>query len=1167
MLLKGSLKNIDWANVLNKSSVNTTAPITGGGSLDSDISVGFGYDEDFFQLSDNKLSLKLSDLVINLEDSFLRVDGSNANENIDIGNYNLITEGQLQCGSLTISEVIDGILTVSAGEISSIADNSSNWDTAYGWGNHYGLYDTINTASNLLGTHESTYNHSLISTALQPGDESLIDHNQLLNYSIDRHFLQSEISITEDQISNLKSYIESSEKGSNNGVAELDAGGKIPADQLPNTVMEFKGTWNANTNSPTLADGSGNAGDVYLVSVAGSPDLGSGSITFAQGDWIIYNGTIWEKSINSNAVVSVNGQQGVVVLGTDEVNEGSSNLYYTDSRARASISETITGIDYNSSTGVLSLTSGYVIPTTTEESNWNTTYGWGDHAGLYLKLDQTTPQTISNGIPLLDVLLTDFNDPMQFVNKEYVDQAISFIDDFYLNNTASDIGGIYYDMQESPTGEASSTFVSGTLTTGNDQALVNFATLSGKPGVNNLKAGLYNLHIHASVDSIVGAKDAQIYYEIYTRTTGGTETLRGTSIISEVLDDTDVMDYNLTSIIADDVTINITDRIVIKLYANITGSGADVVVTLYAEDDYGTRFTIPTTTEVLSSIFVRQDGTTELTGNWDAGSYKITAETFESDVATGTAPFTVASTTLVSNLNADLWDGNQFSSYLDQSVKTTASPTFATINIGESGVPANQVALTATDDGSLYLGIDTRTKIAGNLTITDDDGLIVKHIDNEYVSTFWDSVNGAMAIEYTSAVIGAPLFISGGSAGIQFGKNGSYFGAIIADYEFNGSVATNSFIKAADGNSSNPAFSFINEVNSGFYLFDTNKMGFSVNAQPALFLSGANGYGQLGIFTDPTTHGIFYALGANNMNSGYDIIKAGRATGAVAGAGTYFEMDYNGKITLTPYLTGSEVALTVNEYADIYGRTRMGQLGSNNYTQIGATGNLTFVGTAQYLVGINQCAFAYSGNTDACLKFSSAGSGSYVFSDLGGTSIFSINASGGAITGDVSVYNDLDVGGRIIGRQGLFHAYKNAVSSDFTTTPLAVTWDVQGQYDTGYFTHTAGNSSITLDLAGEYEITYNIPTDVSGATANRSCVVAWATLAGSVVINSGSTAYNRLDGNGEDTVTKTFVLSATAGQALIIYVKRYTGGDTLKTQYDATYGITPTISIKYLGNV
>lgn len=59
------------------------------------------------------------------------------------------------------------------------------------------------------------------------------------------------------------------------------------------------------------------------------------------------------------------------------------------------------------------------------------------------------------------------------------------------------------------------------------------------------------------------------------------------------------------------------------------------------------------------------DGTRPLTGNWDAGSWKITAETLESDIATGTAPFTVASTTKVTNLNSDLLDDQTGSYYLD----------------------------------------------------------------------------------------------------------------------------------------------------------------------------------------------------------------------------------------------------------------------------------------------------------------------------------------------------------------------------------------------------------------------------------------------------------------------------------------------------------------------
>jgi len=94
-----------------------------------------------------------------------------------------------------------------------------------------------------------------------------------------------------------------------------------PTPQLPSSVMEYKGTWNASTNTPALADGTGDNGDVYLVSVAGSQDLGSGAISFAQNDWAIYNGSIWEKSLNTNAVVSVNTKVGTVVLDPDDLDD------------------------------------------------------------------------------------------------------------------------------------------------------------------------------------------------------------------------------------------------------------------------------------------------------------------------------------------------------------------------------------------------------------------------------------------------------------------------------------------------------------------------------------------------------------------------------------------------------------------------------------------------------------------------------------------------------------------------------------------------------------------------------------------------------------------------------------------------------------------------------
>jgi microcystin-dependent protein len=129
-------------------------------------------------------------------------------------------------------------------------------------------------------------------------------------------YLSGVTSAIQDQ---LDDKIDESEKGANNGVATLDGGGKIPVTQLPNSIMDYLGTWAASTNTPALANGVGNAGDVYIASDAGTVNFGAGNITFAAGDWVVYSGTAWEKSINSNAVASVNGQTGAVVIGAEEL--------------------------------------------------------------------------------------------------------------------------------------------------------------------------------------------------------------------------------------------------------------------------------------------------------------------------------------------------------------------------------------------------------------------------------------------------------------------------------------------------------------------------------------------------------------------------------------------------------------------------------------------------------------------------------------------------------------------------------------------------------------------------------------------------------------------------------------------------------------------------------
>jgi len=107
--------------------------------------------------------------------------------------------------------------------------------------------------------------------------------------------------------------------------------------------MEYKGLWAASTNTPTLADGVGNNGDLYHVTDAGTVDFGAGNITFAAGDKVVYNGALaeWEKWDQTDAVQSVFGRMGIVTAQSGDYNTSqvteNTNLYFTEARVRASV--------------------------------------------------------------------------------------------------------------------------------------------------------------------------------------------------------------------------------------------------------------------------------------------------------------------------------------------------------------------------------------------------------------------------------------------------------------------------------------------------------------------------------------------------------------------------------------------------------------------------------------------------------------------------------------------------------------------------------------------------------------------------------------------------------------------------------------------------------------
>ena len=89
--------------------------------------------------------------------------------------------------------------------------------------------------------------------------------------------------------------------------------------------LVFKGSWNANTNTPTLTSGQGTVGNYYIVSVAGSTNL-DGITDWAVGDWAVFTddgaggADQWDK-IDNSSILDGAGTAGQVAYwsGTKEL--------------------------------------------------------------------------------------------------------------------------------------------------------------------------------------------------------------------------------------------------------------------------------------------------------------------------------------------------------------------------------------------------------------------------------------------------------------------------------------------------------------------------------------------------------------------------------------------------------------------------------------------------------------------------------------------------------------------------------------------------------------------------------------------------------------------------------------------------------------------------------
>ncbi len=201
-----------------------------------------------------------------------------------------------------------------------------------------------------------------------------------------------------------------------------------------------------------------------------------------------------------------------------------------------------------------------------------------------------------------------------------VDETSSDILTYFFSTTTSGFANTFI-MYDSDTDEGESSIASSTLPEGNDQLLFSFITASTTTVPSELLAGVYDLHAH--FDRTGGNRTTTLYWTLTASSTDNTQTLLMTSEDSAEITN-DKAAFTFHAVLASETDLATDDKLVLKIYGDL-GGGANTEITIFTEGTTDSHINILVTSGVFNAIFVRQDGSTPLTADWNAGSFEITS--------------------------------------------------------------------------------------------------------------------------------------------------------------------------------------------------------------------------------------------------------------------------------------------------------------------------------------------------------------------------------------------------------------------------------------------------------------------------------------------------------------------------------------------------------------
>ena len=308
---------------------------------------------------------------------------------------------------------------------------------------------------------------------------------------------------------------------------------------------------------------------------------------------------------------------------TDSVSEGSSNLYFTNARARAAISENSTQLSYNSSTGVMTFTQGDTDTVSEGSSNLYYTDARANSA-----IDARVTQSFVNALNVNAASVDD--DSVALGTKttgNYIATIAGTSNEIEVSGSGSETAAVTIGLPDNVT-------IAGNLTVNGSTTTVNTATLSvedpliklanNNSGADSVDIGFYGLYdTSGSQDLYAGlfrdANDSgkfKLFKDLQAEPTttvnvSGTGYSVGTLVANLEGNVTGNVTGNLTGDVTGNVTGNVTGSADTLTTARAIALSGDVVGT--ANFDGSAGITISTTIQA-NSIALG----TDTTGNYIA---------------------------------------------------------------------------------------------------------------------------------------------------------------------------------------------------------------------------------------------------------------------------------------------------------------------------------------------------------------------------------------------------------------------------------------------------------------------------------------------------------------------------------------------------------------------